>query len=48
MAAAIDRLLDDARERELQRAAGIAWAATFTWRRAAEMTAATYRSVLGN
>jgi glycosyltransferase involved in cell wall biosynthesis len=47
MADAINNILDDAPAREQQRSAGRAWAATFTWRRAAEMTHAIYRSVLG-
>jgi glycosyltransferase involved in cell wall biosynthesis len=46
MASAINRLLDDALESERRRSAGFAWAATFTWRRAAEMTYDTYRTVL--
>jgi alpha-1,3-rhamnosyl/mannosyltransferase len=47
MAAAINRLLDDPEEHERQRSAGRAWAETFTWRRAAEMTFDVYRAVLG-
>src|SRR4029077_2950683 len=47
MADSINNILDDAPARERQRSAGRAWAATFTWRRAAEMTDAIYRSVLG-
>jgi glycosyltransferase involved in cell wall biosynthesis len=46
MAAAINRILDDPAERERRRSDGLAWAATFTWRRAAEMTYEVYRSVL--
>jgi glycosyltransferase involved in cell wall biosynthesis len=46
MAAAINRILDDTAERERRRSEGLAWAATFTWRRAAEMTYEIYRSVL--
>jgi glycosyltransferase involved in cell wall biosynthesis len=47
MAESINNILDDTTARERQRSAGRAWAATFTWRRAAEMTHATYRAVLG-
>jgi glycosyltransferase involved in cell wall biosynthesis len=47
MATAISRLLDDPALRERRRSDGLAWSATFTWRRAAEMTYAIYRSVLG-
>ncbi len=47
MAAAINRVLDDPAERERRRATGLTWAATFTWRRAAEMTVEVYRTVLG-
>jgi glycosyltransferase involved in cell wall biosynthesis len=47
MAAAINHILDDASERERRRFAGHAWAATFTWRRAAELTYETYRGALG-
>jgi glycosyltransferase involved in cell wall biosynthesis len=47
MAAAINRLLDDATEHERRRSTGRAWAATFTWQRAAEMTFEVYRTVLG-
>jgi len=46
MAASITRLLDDTAEREQRRVAGRAWAATFTWLRAAEMTYEVYRTVL--
>ena len=35
---AINRLLSDPAERDRRRTEGRAWAATFTWRRAAEMT----------
>ena len=38
MAEAVSRLLDDPAERERRRVQGLAWASTFTWRRAAEMT----------
>jgi glycosyltransferase involved in cell wall biosynthesis len=47
MAAAINRVLDNSDERERRRTDGLAWAATFTWRRAAAMTYETYRTVLG-
>ncbi|MHB8488402.1 MAG: glycosyltransferase family 4 protein [Candidatus Dormibacteria bacterium] len=47
MADAVNRILADDAAREQQRSAGLAWAATFTWRRAAEMTYAAYRAVLG-
>jgi glycosyltransferase involved in cell wall biosynthesis len=47
MADSVNHILDDAPAREQQRSAGRAWAATFTWRRAAEMTYATYQAVLG-
>ena len=47
MAAAINRLLDDPVERERRRSTGLTWAATFTWRHAAEMTYDVYRTVLG-
>ncbi|MGA8362807.1 MAG: glycosyltransferase family 1 protein [Candidatus Dormiibacterota bacterium] len=47
MAESVNHILDDAPARERQRSAGRAWAATFTWRRAAEMTYATYHAVLG-
>jgi glycosyltransferase involved in cell wall biosynthesis len=47
MAAAINRILDDRAERERMRAVGLAWSATITWRRAAQMTYDTYSAVLG-
>ncbi len=47
MAAAINHLLDDTAERERRRGEGLAWAATFTWRRAAQTTFDLYREVLG-
>src|SRR5579863_2884837 len=46
MAAAINRLLDDPAEHERRRSTGRAWAATFTWQRAAELTLEVYRTVL--
>jgi glycosyltransferase involved in cell wall biosynthesis len=46
MAAAVNRILDDADERARRRSAGLVWTATFSWRRAAEMTDATYRAVV--
>jgi glycosyltransferase involved in cell wall biosynthesis len=46
MADAINRILDDPAARERRRSDGLHWAATFTWRRAAEMTYETYRSVI--
>jgi glycosyltransferase involved in cell wall biosynthesis len=47
MAAAINRLLDDPAEHQTRRSTGLAWAKTFTWQRAAEMTFDVYRTVLG-
>jgi glycosyltransferase involved in cell wall biosynthesis len=47
MAAAINVLLGDPAARERRRSDGLAWSATFTWRRAAEMTYDVYRKVLG-
>jgi glycosyltransferase involved in cell wall biosynthesis len=47
MAAAIHRLLDEPAERERRRADGLAWAATFSWHRAAAMTYEIYRGVVG-
>jgi glycosyltransferase involved in cell wall biosynthesis len=47
MAAAINRILEDPAERERRRSDGLEWAATFTWRRAAERTYEIYQSVLG-
>jgi glycosyltransferase involved in cell wall biosynthesis len=47
MATAITRVLEDPEECLRQRSAGRAWAATFTWGRAAEMTFDVYRAVLG-
>ena len=47
LAAAINGVLDSPDEREQRRSDGLAWASTFTWRRAAAMTYETYRSVLG-
>jgi glycosyltransferase involved in cell wall biosynthesis len=46
MAGAITRLLDDHAEHERRRAEGIAWAATFTWGRAAATTVDVYRAVI--
>jgi glycosyltransferase involved in cell wall biosynthesis len=46
MATAINRILDDPSELERMRAAGFAWAARFTWRRAAEQTLDVYRAAL--
>jgi alpha-1,3-rhamnosyl/mannosyltransferase len=46
MAAAINRLLDDPVEHARRRSTGLTWAATFTWRRAADMTFDVYRTVL--
>ncbi len=46
MAQAVTHLLDDAAERDRRRADGLAWAATFTWRRAAAMTYEVYRGAL--
>jgi glycosyltransferase involved in cell wall biosynthesis len=46
MAAAINRLLSDPAERERRQSEGLAWSATFTWRRAAEMTGDVYRSAV--
>jgi glycosyltransferase involved in cell wall biosynthesis len=47
MVAAINRVLDDSDERVRRGSDGLAWAAAFTWRRAAEMTYELYRTVLG-
>jgi glycosyltransferase involved in cell wall biosynthesis len=47
MAEAVDRLLDDPAEHERRRVQGLAWASTFTWRRAAEMTVDVYRDAIG-
>lgn len=47
MAAAINVLLGDPAARERRRSDGLAWSATFTWRRAAGMTYDVYRKVLG-
>lgn len=46
MADAVSRLLADPAEHERRRTQGLAWASTFTWHRAAEMTVDVYRSVL--
>jgi glycosyltransferase involved in cell wall biosynthesis len=46
MAEAVSRLLDDAAERYRRRADGLAWAATFTWGRAAAATYEIYRAAL--
>ena len=46
MATAINQLLDDSAERDRRRTEGLAWASTFTWRRAAELTFETYEKVL--
>jgi glycosyltransferase involved in cell wall biosynthesis len=47
MAEAIGRLLDDPGERDRRRAEGLAWAATFTWSRAAARTVEVYRAAIG-
>jgi glycosyltransferase involved in cell wall biosynthesis len=46
MATAIARLLDDPGEHERRRVAGLSWAATFTWGRAAAKTLAVYRAAI--
>jgi glycosyltransferase involved in cell wall biosynthesis len=46
MAAAMSRLLDDPGEHDRRRAEGLAWAATFTWGRAAAMTLEVYRAAM--
>jgi glycosyltransferase involved in cell wall biosynthesis len=46
MATAIARLLDDPGEHERRRVAGLAWAATFTWGRAAAKTLDLYRAAI--
>jgi glycosyltransferase involved in cell wall biosynthesis len=46
IAAAIERLLGDPVEAQRLRAAGRAWAARFTWARAADLTLATYERAL--
>jgi glycosyltransferase involved in cell wall biosynthesis len=46
MAAAVTRILEDSAERDRRRVAGLSWAASFTWRRAAEMTMDVYRAAL--
>jgi glycosyltransferase involved in cell wall biosynthesis len=46
MAGAVIRLLDDPEELERRRVQGLAWASTFTWRRAAEMTMDVYRAAM--
>jgi len=46
MAAAINSLLDDAGERERRQADGLAWAARFTWQRAAMLTLEVYRTAM--
>jgi glycosyltransferase involved in cell wall biosynthesis len=46
MAEAVRRLLDDPAEHERRRADGLAWASTFTWRRAAVQTVEIYRAAL--
>jgi alpha-1,3-rhamnosyl/mannosyltransferase len=46
IAEAVERLLDDVSLRQRLRAEGLARAAEFTWRRAAEQTAAVYRDAL--
>jgi glycosyltransferase involved in cell wall biosynthesis len=47
MADAVNGVLADSAEHERRRAQGLAWASTFTWRRAAEMTAEVYRAAVG-
>jgi glycosyltransferase involved in cell wall biosynthesis len=47
MATAINRLLDNPAERDRRRTEGLAWASTFTWKRAAELTFEIYEKVLG-
>jgi glycosyltransferase involved in cell wall biosynthesis len=46
MSAAITRLLDDRDEHERRRVQGLAWAATFTWGRAAAKTVDVYRAAI--
>ncbi len=46
MAQAVSRLLADAAEHDRRRTEGLAWAATFTWHRAAAMTYEIYRAAL--
>ncbi len=46
MAAAVTHMLDDAAARARRRSDGLAWAATYTWRRTAEMTYKIYQAVL--
>jgi glycosyltransferase involved in cell wall biosynthesis len=46
MATVINQLLDDSAERDRRRTEGLAWASTFTWGRAAELTFETYEKVL--
>lgn len=46
MAEAVRRLLDDPAERDRRRTEGLAWAATFTWSRAAARTVEVYRAAL--
>jgi len=46
MAGAIVDLLDDAAERERRRTDGLAWAARFTWLRAAMLTLDVYRAAM--
>jgi len=46
MSAAITRVLDDPGEHERRRVQGLAWAATFTWGRAAAKTVDVYRAAI--
>jgi glycosyltransferase involved in cell wall biosynthesis len=46
MAEAVRGLLDDPAERERRRTEGLAWAATFTWSRAAARTVEVYRTAI--
>jgi len=46
MAAAINRLLDDTGQHDRRRTEGLAWAATFTWGRAAAKTFDVYRAAM--
>lgn len=47
MAAAVSTLLAGSVEHERRRSQGLAWASTFTWSRAAEMTVDAYHAALG-
>ena len=46
MAAAINGLLDDGAERDRRRSDGLAWAARYTWQRAATLTLDVYRRAM--